>query len=136
MGQFLLLKGKNATDVGGYEAIDEQASEHGVGHFILEDELTGSGARRASRLENTWARKGHARTLADTIVDVIGSNAAAPCSRITARTFRRRKYGYTHCHDWRKQKGPLIFSAALCHAIFFALTTTLIRSARICPKLP
>jgi predicted nucleic acid-binding protein len=34
-------------------------------------ELTGTSARLAGRLKNTWARKGHTLTLADTIVAAI-----------------------------------------------------------------
>lgn len=34
-------------------------------------ELSGTGARLAGRLKNTWARKGHTLTLADTIVAAI-----------------------------------------------------------------
>jgi predicted nucleic acid-binding protein len=34
-------------------------------------ELTGSSARLAGKLQNTWARKGHTLTLADTIVAAI-----------------------------------------------------------------
>jgi predicted nucleic acid-binding protein len=34
-------------------------------------ELTGSSARLAGKLQNTWARKGHTLTLADTIVATI-----------------------------------------------------------------
>jgi predicted nucleic acid-binding protein len=34
-------------------------------------ELNGAGARLAGRLKNTWARKGHTLTLADTIVAAV-----------------------------------------------------------------
>jgi predicted nucleic acid-binding protein len=54
----------------GMRASEEASTEALLGGLELY-ELSGTSARLAGRLKNTWARKGHTLTLADTIVAAI-----------------------------------------------------------------
>jgi tRNA(fMet)-specific endonuclease VapC len=54
----------------GMRPVEEARTEELLGGLELY-ELSGSSARLAGRLKNTWARKGHTLTLGDTIVAAI-----------------------------------------------------------------
>ena len=80
-GHFLSTTTLNIAEIyAGMRPTEENRTEALLSGLVLY-ELSGTGARLAGRLKNTWARKGHTLALADTIVAAIAIERS--CALVT-----------------------------------------------------
>ncbi len=75
-------------------------------------ELDASSARLAGRLKNTWARKGHTLTLADTIVAAVAIERGLPTAvkgRKPESPLARTRECHRHSGAWRCRSDPVLW---------------------------